>query len=261
MEEIDQKGSKHLTSVSLYKDRKSSIFGGYVLASVVFFILGAISFGFYQQKVLVKPANDMYKNGYSPSTIPASSEKAVITSTTEPTENETVCVTNTKGFFTLIPLHNKECRLVFPLLGYNVSSYEFNYPENWSVRVAGAEGMNLVFNEKGKDKVWAIYLTTTKLPLSESYKATYGFELGPTTAYIQENEVIQSKKIENYGENQVLSLLTDENGIKRQKYFILKNNGDYSSVYVFDLKENSDPEFISAIQNVLTSFHTFDVSY
>ena len=232
----------------------------YILISLTLLSVGAFGSWIYQARLKTQktyePTNQVLNN-----ITPLPERQGVALPTTRNTKQETGCVvTDSWGSFTVIHLNNGSCRAVFPLPGYSVSSYEFNYPDDWSVRVAGAQAMNLGFNESIDNKKWFLFLAKTQLPLEEAYRATSEYE-GASSKYFEESETIASKKVETYGDNKVLNLVTtDEKGTTMQKYFILEDEGEYSTVYIFDLEDNNDPEFISEFQEVLSTFHAFSVS-
>ena len=148
------------------------------------------------------------------------------------------------------------CTFHLFLDGYTVTGYSIDYPKNWKYRVVGAEASNVIFNEginTGSNQELFIQVTATNLPLGQVDTATYGFEGRDTETLVNKNEKILSKKIEKIGENEVLNLLTEFEGKTIQRFFILKSEKNYSSLYMFAFISNND-EFVNLVRALVGSF-------
>lgn len=123
------------------------------------------------------------------------------------------------------------CKVKLPLIGYKTIGYTLIYPEDWIVTLAGAEGMNLLFDTERGQRVF-VQLTTTELPLERADEATYGFEMAGPEPLVAPDESQISKAIQNIGDKRVLVLLTSKGDISIRRYFLLHNG----TLYMFEIK-------------------------
>ena len=147
------------------------------------------------------------------------------------------------------------CELSLPLIGYSYTGYTMRYPDSWNVRIAGAEGMNLYFNKgvyTGNAQELFIGITRTKLPLEQADKSTYSFEQSAASLLVDPTEQVVSKTIENVGDKQVLHLVTEQDSHPIHRYFLLHQESEDATVYMF--KTSSDNEvFLSDIKQMISS--------
>jgi SanA protein len=144
------------------------------------------------------------------------------------------------------------CQIWLPQPGYGL-----NYPQGWTVRVAGAEGMNLLFNEgmnSGAQRELFIQVTTGDLPLERADEATYGYELYEPEPLVDPDETIVSKSVETIGEHQALVLLSTRDGVSIKRYFLV-HAGRFSrpenGIYVFVVKAPEQDAGTGAYQSFL----------
>lgn len=134
------------------------------------------------------------------------------------------------------------CGIVLPLEGYKVAGYSLAYPEDWTVRVAGVEGTNLMFNEGNSRAPWQVFvgLTMTDLPLERAGEATYGYERSGPEPLVAPEETILDKRLANLGGRPVLVLSTSRDDLSIRRYFLLYQAGEgklyRSTLYMFEVR-------------------------
>ena len=145
------------------------------------------------------------------------------------------------------------CEIRLPLEGYRVAGYGLFYPEGWTVRLAGAEAMNLAFNEGEDDPArWAVFVQVTpaELPLERAGEATYDYELSGPEPLVDPGETILQKEVRSIGEQQVLVLSSSQDDLAIRRYFLVHTwpyKGTLSAVYMLEVKaaqaEAGTPEY------------------
>jgi hypothetical protein len=159
------------------------------------------------------------------------------------------------------------CRLLLPLKDYTTVGYSLTYPDDWKVRVTGAEAMNLIFNEgtkSGKNQEVFIQLTTTESPLEQADQATYGFEMSGPNPLVDPMEVVISKAVESIGDKQVLILVSAKDDQSFTRYFVIHRDetqkGDVSTLYMFriitpkpEVNTAEHGELLDVIKEMITS--------
>lgn len=143
-------------------------------------------------------------------------------------------------------------KVTVPLEGYKVSGYSLLYPNNWTARIAGAEGMNFLFNESKPDEIF-LQLTTSEYALSDSYKAEYGFEGTATEPLIDtvNGKVIQKRIIKIQGKDVMIMDVKYTDNIKR--YYLLIHQGEiFNTLYVFSVENNKEnKDTIDALEKII----------
>lgn len=132
--------------------------------------------------------------------------------------------------------HTGFCKL--SVSGSNLNGYSIIYPETWLVRLAGAEAVNLIFNE-GTDREIFLGLISNEnalFDLENVDKVSYGFEMQEAKSLVDPNEVVISKEIKIVADKQILRLKTSLNYTTIQRYFLLRQNSKSQVIYVFELK-------------------------
>jgi hypothetical protein len=127
------------------------------------------------------------------------------------------------------------CEVSLPLIGYKTVGYRLRYPAGWVITLAGAEGMNLLFdasiNSKKNQRVF-VQLTETDLPLKQADKATYGFEMSGPDPLVGADENQISRALQVIGDKQVLVLITSKSDLSIKRYFTLHNG----TLYMFEIE-------------------------
>jgi hypothetical protein len=222
------------------------------LKLLILLLFVALSFGLFfayrQRQATVTISNE------NPLNIPANSSNEASSDTNINTNAHDSC-DNGEPLFTTTPSSGDPelCKLTLPLKGYAVTGYSIDYPKSWKVRIAGAEG---IFNEgvnSGPNQELFIQLTATGLQLSDAGKAVYGFEQMGPEPLVEMKEMEVSNKVEQYGSNRVLNLVTKLDGNTIQRFFILKSEGDYSTLYMFKFDPDNG-EFTSTVKALVSSF-------
>ena len=150
--------------------------------------------------------------------------------------------------------------------------YSLRVPSSWTVRKAGPEGMNLMFNDESNDLyrlplfVQRILITDTTLERLDT--VAYSFELSPLEPVVKPSERRIKKEIITVGASEtvnVLALETIEQNEEIHRYFLpfmtthnCKN--DCAAVYVFQVRfmqsERNTPQvkqFLDQLQDVVAS--------
>ena len=156
------------------------------------------------------------------------------------------------------------CELEVPLRNYRTFGYRLMYPEEWSVRLAGAEGMNLLFNEgirSGKNQQVFLQLTLTNLPLENADQATYSFEGYGPEPLVDSDELVQEKSIETIGDKQVLKLITSKEDEGLVRYFLRYK----STLYMFeivtpvsDFNNDDHKQLLQLVEEMIVSMHILE---
>ena len=133
--------------------------------------------------------------------------------------------------------HTGFCKLSVLGSGTNVNGYSIIYPEAWLVRLAGAEAVNLIFNEGTDRKIFLGLVPNEGAPfdLENVDTASYGFEMQEAKPLVDPNEVIIIKEIKVVADKQILYLKTSLNDITIQRYFLLRQNSKSQIIYMFEL--------------------------
>ncbi len=131
-------------------------------------------------------------------------------------------------------------KVTVPLDGYKVSGYSLIYPSDWTARIAGAEGMNFLFNESKQNEIF-LQLTTTEYSLLDSYKADYGFEFStPEPLVDMENgEVTQKRVFKIQGKDVMVMDIKYADNIKRY-YLLIHEEKLFNTLYVFSIENNTE---------------------
>lgn len=127
------------------------------------------------------------------------------------------------------------CTIEVPLADYKSIGYSLSFPSDWSVRRAGAEDMNLLFNESvhnGSLQEIFLELTTSDLPFDEIYKSVYTYE-STSEPLIPSTETVTSTLEMDMLGKRVLKVETDNNLVDR--YFLAKSDDEYQTVYMFEI--------------------------
>ncbi|HLC04338.1 MAG TPA: hypothetical protein VJK02_14985 [Anaerolineales bacterium] len=135
------------------------------------------------------------------------------------------------------------CELSLPLKDYVSVGYSLVYPANWTVRVAGAEAMNLLFNEgveAGTSQEVFLQLAVTYLTLEQADQATYGFESSGPEPLLGPSETVTRRTIGTIGDKQVLVVRSSVEGFSLRRWFLLYRpqdaEEDYSTLYMFQVR-------------------------
>lgn len=151
--------------------------------------------------------------------------------------------------------HGDWCEMKLPLSGYKTIGYSLIYPENWIVRLAGAEGMNLGFDKANGQSLF-IQLTTTELPLEKADEAAYVYEMSDPDPLVEPGESQISKVIQTIGDRQVLVLLSSKGDISIRRYFLLHSG----TLYMFEIKTptvdlatDETRELVEDVEEMITS--------
>src|SRR3989344_1757349 len=194
---------------------------------------------------------------------PADNQNGTVIQSPPPNTSEVGCDDMFSSGEFIISKSTREgyCDVTVPLAGYKTIGYSLSYPEGWTVRLAGAEGMNLFFNEginSGTKKGLFLQLTLTDLPLEQADKATYNFEWSGADPLVSPEESIQSKRIETIGDKQVLTLITSEGDLYLNRYFLLKKRNEYTTLYMLrsedsksDYEDRDYIEFLNIVREII----------
>src|SRR3989304_1131102 len=90
------------------------------------------------------------------------------------------------------------CRATILTGAYRDFGYSVVYPRPWSLRLAGADADNLVFNEdisSGTRQELFIMAISTNLPLDQADTATYSYELSGPWRVVSEGETVVARPI------------------------------------------------------------------
>lgn len=162
------------------------------------------------------------------------------------------------------------CEAYLPLRGYRGDGYSLQFPEGWTVRLGGAEAMNLVFNENSQDSsVLPLFIQRTgisDITLENLDSAVYGFEMSRAKPLVSPSEQRLEKKTVTVGSTEgvnVLWLRTLDQDYEIQRYFLpfqSKRNckSDCSVVYVFQVsfkqaERYSTGPFLKQLEDVIAS--------
>lgn len=164
------------------------------------------------------------------------------------------------------------CMLVLPLEGYRIVGYSLIYPDTWSVRLAGVEAMNLLFNEGESDAtkpLLLVQLTTSDLPLEQADAAVYGYEMSGPEPLVKATEVVISKTVVQLGGvHPTLILDTQEGSTYIRRYFLTSPAANpkeaisgTNGVYVFRMSTSqaniatpSWQSFVHTVEAMILSF-------
>ena len=145
------------------------------------------------------------------------------------------------------------CELEVPLRGYRTFGYRLIYPQEWSVRLAGAEAMNLLFNEgvlSGKNQQVFLQLTLTDLPLEKADQATYSFERLDPDPLVDPDELVKEKSIDTIGHKQALKLISIKENQALVRYFLRYKTTLYMFEIVTPLSDVNNDDYNKLLQSV-----------
>lgn len=143
------------------------------------------------------------------------------------------------------------CEIFLPLKDYSVSGYHLLFPSVWTVRIAGAEGMNLLFNEGKKSEVF-LQVTETTLPLEQATQATDSFESRGPMLLIDPQEKIITKILLSIGDKHVLRVSTTKEDQTYVRYFLKHTKNDQQAFYVFRIQQD-DQELEHIVESMIAS--------
>ena len=145
-------------------------------------------------------------------------------------------------------------------------NYAMPFPRGWTVRLAGAEGINLMFNEESEAlSALPLFVQMTgvsaSLPLDQVDRATYGFEMSPEEPLVDSTETILEKRIATVGSREgrnVLFLVTRQGDHMIRRYFVKHDQTESKSpageVIMFESRfptdKNDSPELMAFFGSV-----------
>lgn len=199
---------------------------------IVFVCLIVFGFGgFYLGRRSVKAPSDIES---LPNVTTQVISPTPTSSSTTPQVNSTCLLTGYNGQSIGSIGKNNSCNVDVPI--EESLSYRLLYPQDWKIRLAGAAGVNLFFNENTPESIF-VQVVPAELPLDQSEKAIARFEMA-SDPIINSGESIISKKMSRVGEKSLFLVDTTQANVKYVYYFLQISSSKNKWLFVFKIQDN-----------------------
>ncbi len=137
------------------------------------------------------------------------------------------------------------------------SGYCLRYPKDWTIRVAGAAELNLMFNDgapaTGTSKQMLFVQLASGDSLENADKATTCYECygSNPSPLVDQSETMISRRVETVGDNQVLFLQSNKDSIYFNRYFIVHSGLTLMFQSEVSEEEAKTQEYVDFLSNVI----------